>query len=101
MATFELQPKNGQKSFYGKALIIKDDILCEIFLKSYDTLIFCVKNGEIKTLVHPSVISYTTLKHIRAFNGMNFKEYKELYAKQHAKSEEEKKEILNTKLGRY
>ena len=100
MAT-ELQPINGQKSFYGKALIIKDNLLGETFLKSYDTLIFHIKNEETKTLVHPCVISSTTLKHIKAFNGMNFKEYKELYAKQHAKSEEDKKEILSTKLGRY
>lgn len=55
MATIELQPTNGQKSFYGKALIIKDNVLNETFLKSYNTLILQIKNGVTNAMVHPSV----------------------------------------------
>ena len=47
MKVFELTPINGRKSFYGKAVAIeKDDGTIE--LKSYNTIVAKIVNGEFK-----------------------------------------------------
>lgn len=55
----------SQKSYYGKAKVIKDEN-GEIFLQSYNTLVCYInKNGEIKRLWDG--YSATTMKHINDF----------------------------------
>lgn len=69
---YELTPNTSQKSFYGKAKVI---VTSEgKYLKSYNTIIMCIKNDG-------SMVRYwggwsnTTGKHIKAFSGLNKKEY--------------------------
>ncbi len=72
MKTYELQPTNNQKSFYGKAtVIIENDTET---LKSYSTLIIKrTKSGELVRLWDGW--SATTGKHIAAFCGLNKKQF--------------------------
>jgi len=71
-----LNPTNNQKSFYGKAYTLTDAEGVEI-LYSYNTPILKrFPNGEIVRLW--SGWSLTTGKHIKAFCGMNKKEYDNL-----------------------
>ena len=70
----DLIPENGQKSFYGKAKIVTDGIT--EYLYSYDTPIMALYHGVYYRLWNGW--SNTTGKHIRAFSGMNKKEYQAL-----------------------
>lgn len=61
---YELSPSR-QKSYYGKAKIIKDEN-GEIFLQSYDTLVCYIDNGgNVKRLWDG--YSSTTMKHVNDF----------------------------------
>lgn len=64
MKVFELKPINGRKSFYGKAVAIEQDN-GEIALKSYNTIVAKIVNGEFKRLWWG--YSQTTMSHINAF----------------------------------
>ena len=65
--TFELTPCiDTRKSFYGKALIIKDGD--KITLKSYNTIVACIENGVAKVFGH---YSQTTSRHIKEFLYQN------------------------------
>ncbi len=64
MREFYLVPVNGRKSFYGKAVAIEKDN-GEIELKSYNTIVAKIVNGEFKRLW--SGYSLTTMNHINAF----------------------------------
>lgn len=70
---FELHPDDGRQSFYGKALVIvmKD---CKQYLQSYDTLV-CYK--DITGKVHRLWDSWslTTRRHIKAFCGLNKRDW--------------------------
>lgn len=62
--TVELQPRDGRKSFYGKAKAVHLDdgtIICQ----SYDTFVGRIENGRfIRTWGGYSV---TTMRHVNAF----------------------------------
>lgn len=69
MKSYELHPVNGQKSFYGKALVQVDNAGNET-LYSYDTpIIKRLVSGELVRLY--AGWSATTGKHIKAFCGLN------------------------------
>ena len=77
----ELKPTNGRKSFYGKAKILENETM--YILVSYNTNIAtCFKKSK-KFIINPdeSLLSKTTLSHIRAFqewNGLKPQTKKEL-----------------------
>lgn len=64
MRTFELNPMNGRKSFYGKAKVIERDN-GDIELQSYDTIVARIRNGKFERLW--SGYSATTMNHINSF----------------------------------
>lgn len=81
VAIYELKATR-QKSYYGKAKIIKDKS-GKIFLQSYNTLVCYIDtNGEFKRLWNG--YSTTTMRHIDEFRtqfgfpAMNKKEWNEL-----------------------
>lgn len=73
MKLYELEPDNGQKSFYGKAMIgVESDNTKTLF--SYETPI--VKRLPDGTLIRLwDDWSQTTGKHIKAFCGLNKTQY--------------------------
>lgn len=73
---YELLPTNGQKSFYGKARVEIDENGNKT-LYSYDTKILTI-TAEGEFLKHWNDWSATTGKHIKAFCGLNKKEYSSL-----------------------
>ena len=77
MTKYELKPtaEQGQASFYGKAIVIENGQ--DAVLYSYGIKIMTRKaNGEY--VRHWNDWSMTTGKHIKAFSGMNKKEYMQL-----------------------
>jgi hypothetical protein len=73
---YELLPTNGQKSFYGKARVEIDENGNKT-LYSYDTKILTITaSGE--HVKHWNDWSATTGRHIKAFCGLNKKEYSNL-----------------------
>lgn len=76
MRKYELIPMTGQKSFYGKAVVVVEDNGTET-LYSYGTpIIKRLVSGE---LVKPwSGWSATTGRHIQAFCGLNKAAYMNL-----------------------
>lgn len=80
MKMYYLMPtaEQNQKSFYGKAVVaINDDGTETLF--SYNTKIISkLPNGEL--VKHWNGWTMTTERHIKAFCGMNKKEYKEYSA---------------------
>lgn len=75
---FDLRPlpEQNQKSFYGKARVqVNDNGTQDLF--SYNTLI-CTKNPDGSITKHYEDWTQTTGKHIRAFCGLNKKQYSEL-----------------------
>lgn len=76
MKRYELKPDDSHKSFYGKAFVEVDDSGMET-LFSYNTpIIRKAPNGAMKRLWDGW--SATTGRHIRAFAGINKKEYEAL-----------------------
>lgn len=76
MKRYELTPTNGQKSFYGKTFVEIEEDGTEI-LYSYNTpIIKRQKSGELIKLYDGW--TQTTGKHIKAFCGLNKKEYTNL-----------------------
>lgn len=73
---YELHPDDGRKSFYGKALVIVTSD-CKQYLKSYDALV-CYKDitGKIHRLYDGW--SLTTGRHIKAFCGLDKREWNKL-----------------------
>lgn len=59
-----LEPVDGRKSFYGKAIIIEKDN-GDIELKSYDTIVARIRNGKFQRLWND--YSATTMRHVNAF----------------------------------
>lgn len=77
---YELTPKDGRKSFYRKAFV--EVVNGEEKLISYETPIAIKKDGKIIRIFdgYTSDGEYvgftaTTLRHIKAFCGMNKKEF--------------------------
>lgn len=74
--TYEPNPCDGAKSFYGKALVKVFDDGSKI-LQSYQTdVLYCSPSGEIFRLW--SGWSLTTGRHIYSFCGLRKKEYESL-----------------------
>jgi len=71
MKTFELDPINGKKSFYGKCKVIEENRIS--YLYSYDLLV-AYYNDEKNTMKVNGYYSQTTASHINAFlNYYGFK----------------------------
>ena len=64
MREITLNPIDGRKSFYNKAVAIEKDN-GDIELKSYDTIVARIRNGKFERLW--SGYSMTTMNHINAF----------------------------------
>jgi len=74
MTIYELTPTNNQASFYGKAKVVIDDDGTETLL-SYDTpIIKRTAGGELKRLWFDDWTA-TTGRHIKAFCGLNKKQF--------------------------
>ena len=67
MRVTELTPKNGRKSFYGKAIVIDNDKTIE--LHSYNTLVamWDKVNDVMKVTSNESHLTQTTMSHIKSF----------------------------------
>lgn len=76
MTIYELRPTNGQKSFYGKAIVKINDDGSET-LYSYDTPIIR-RNADGELVKLWDEWTATTGKHIKAFCGLNKAGYMEL-----------------------
>lgn len=73
---YELIPSDSRKSFYGKCFVEKDDDGNET-LFSYNTKIMTKKsNGEY--VKYYNDWTATTGRHIKAFCGLNKKQYEKL-----------------------
>ena len=71
---YDLHPTNKQKSFYGKAQVMKDTDA--EYLTSYETPIIFKEDGKLYRLWNSWTA--TTGKHIKAYCGLNKKEFEEL-----------------------
>lgn len=74
----ELQPDDGQKSFYGKAQVINAGRTQELY--SYGTLV-CRITGNLVELFPKWSYSLTTTKHLSCFlrqNGFNVRTKKDI-----------------------
>ena len=83
MKTYEVNPIDGRKSFYGKAIVEEQGDSKRLF--SYDTLVAKISEGKV-TLYPDWDYSATTLRHVRAFleaNGFTATSKKQI-AKQYA-----------------
>ena len=73
IATNELHPVDGRKSFYGKALVHTTEDGAQ-YLQSYETIVASITaNGEFRR--HWEGYSATTGRHVRAFMGLNKAEF--------------------------
>ena len=70
---YELSPVDGRKSFYGKAKVLIDENGTK-YLLSYDTIV-ASRNADGKLFNHWDGWSATTGRHIKAFCGLNKKEF--------------------------
>lgn len=74
MKIYELTPTNNQASFYGKARVVIDDEGTETLI-SYDTpIIERTADGKLNRLWFGDWTA-TTGKHIKAFCGLNKKQF--------------------------
>ena len=69
MKIYELIPRNGRKSFYGKAQVMVDDNGDETLL-SYCTPIMRVNKNGMVTRLYDGELSMTTATHLKSFCGM-------------------------------
>ena len=74
---YDLIPVDGRKSFYGKAKVEIEDNGSEV-LYSYNTPIIRRNADGTLTRLYKSEPSMTTLRHVRAFCGLNKKGFVEL-----------------------
>ena len=89
---YELSPKDGRKSFYGKAKVMIEDDGSET-LYSYDTPIIRRKpNGDLDPLWDG--YSATTGRHIASFAGLNKKQYMDLLKRKQGVESAEKIECV-------
>lgn len=76
MRRYELSPIDGRKSFYGKAIVTIDDDGTEILYSYVTPVIKCDPHGNLERLYDEW--SSTTGRHIKAFCGLNKKEFFDL-----------------------
>lgn len=74
MKKYELTPKNGRKSFYGKAIIEVDDYGVETLFSYLTPIIKRFPNGALKRL-YDEEPSLTTVTHIKSFCGLTKREF--------------------------
>ena len=74
MKSYELTPKNGRKSFYGKAIIEVDDYGAETLFSYQTPIIKRFPNGTLKRL-YDEAPSLTTCTHIKSFCGLTKREF--------------------------
>ena len=74
MKKYELTPKNGRKSFYGKAVVEVDDYGVETLFSYSTPIIKRFPNGTLKRL-YDEAPSLTTSTHIKSFCGLNKREF--------------------------
>lgn len=74
MKKYELTPKNGRKSFYGKAIIEVDDYGVETLLSYMTPIIKRFPDGTLKRL-YDKEPSLTTATHIKSFCGLTKKKF--------------------------
>lgn len=74
MNTYILEPKNGQKSFYGKAMVERHSNGTKILISYGTRIIQMTKKGIITLLCEKKDLTQTTLKHVLSFCGLNKKE---------------------------
>ena len=76
MTIYELKPTNGQKSFYGKALVKRNTDGSETLYSYRTPIIKQTSDGELVRLWDGW--SATTGSHIKAFCGLSKAEYNQL-----------------------
>ena len=74
MKKYELTPKNGRRSFYGKAIVEVDDYGVETLFSYQTPIIKKFPNGTLKRL-YDEAPSLTTSTHIKSFCGLNKREF--------------------------
>lgn len=77
MKLYELIPTNSQKSFYGKAIVIIDDEGTETLISYATPIIERTADGKLNRLWFGDWTA-TTGRHIKAFCGLNKKQFMEL-----------------------
>lgn len=79
----KLEPNNGRKSFYGKALVETKSNGSEVLLSYGTPIIERTAKGELIPLVDvqavDNVLSNTTCSHLKSFCGLNKADYRKLY----------------------
>lgn len=66
---FDLAPKNGRKSFYGKAKVIEKQNGDEI-LRSYNTDILLKNKNGLFLICNLSDLTPTTCTHVKSYCGL-------------------------------
>ena len=74
MKKYELTPKNGRKSFYGKAIVEVDEYGVETLFSYQTPIIKRFPNGTLKRL-YDEAPSLTTSTYIKSFCGLNKREF--------------------------
>lgn len=74
MKSYKLTPKNGRKSFYGKAIVEVDDYGVETLFSYQTPIIKKFPNGTLKRL-YDEAPSLTTSTHIKSFCGLTKREF--------------------------
>ena len=81
MKTYELIPKNGRKSFYGKAVVQIDEATGDETLLSYGTpVIRRSPCGVLTGLCDAGAVTTTTSSHIKSFCGLDKRGFEKLLA---------------------
>ena len=81
MKVYELIPKNGRKSFYGKAQVMLDEATGDETLISYGTPIVRMSQTGMLTRLYDGDLSPTTGTHLKSFCGMTAKDFRKLVPK--------------------
>lgn len=74
MERYELTPKNGRKSFYGKAFVEVDDYGVKTLFSYLTPIIKRFPNGILERL-YDEEPSLTTTTHIKSFCGLTKREF--------------------------
>lgn len=78
MKVYELIPRNGRKSFYGKAQVQVDETTGDETLLSYGTPIVRMSKTGMLTRLYDGDLSMTTSTHLKSFCGMTAADFRNL-----------------------
>lgn len=93
--TYELTPRNGRISFYGKAKVLKQKTLdgseCKTLLSYGTEIIRIYPDGSAYVLLDPddSLFSNTTSSHVKSFCGLTKDDCRKIYNQTYSKAREE------------